>query len=201
MNQHSLQVGVTGGIGSGKSVVCRIFRCLGVPVYDADSRAKKLMTTDGILVEQIKKEFGTLSYLPDGNLNRSYLSQEVFGKPDRLQVLNRLVHPRVANDYAAWAREHEGFPYLIREAALLYEAGVAPSLGKTIVVVAPEALRILRVQARDPHRSEEEIRKIMSNQLPDEEKMKRADHIIRNDDQHLVIPQVVDLHQQFFTHR
>lgn len=182
-------------------MVCRVFRCLGIPVYDADSRAKKLMTTDGILVEQIKKEFGTLSYLPDGNLNRTYLSQEVFGNVNRLQVLNKLVHPRVAIDYAAWSSEHGEFPYLIREAALLYEAGVAPLLGKTIVVVAPEALRIRRVQARDPHRTEEEIRKIISNQLPDEEKMKRADHILFNDDQHLVIPQVLELHQKFLAHR
>lgn len=196
-----LQVGVTGGIGSGKSVVCRIFHSLGIPVYDADSRAKKLMTTDGILVEQIKKEFGTLSYLPDGSLNRAYLSGEVFGRADRLKVLNSLVHPRVAVDYADWVREHESFPYLIREAALLYEAGVAPTLGKTIVVVAPEDLRIRRVLARDPHRNEADIRKIMNNQLPDEEKMRRADHIILNDEQHPVIPQVLDLHEAFLTNR
>ena len=198
---HPLQVGVTGGIGSGKSVVCRIFHCLGVPIYDADSRAKMVMTTDGILVEQIKKEFGTLSYLPDGNLNRTYLSREVFGNSERLRTLNGLVHPRVAQDYAYWLERHGKFPYLIREAALLFEAGVAPMLGQTIVVVAPEALRIRRVQARDPHRTVEEIRKIISNQLPDEEKMKRANHILLNDNQHLVIPQVLELHHTFLKNR
>ena len=199
--RHPLQIGVTGGIGSGKSVVCRIFQCLGIPVYDADSRAKKLMTTDGILVQQIKKEFGTLSYLPDGTPNRVYLSQEVFGNSERLKALNGLVHPRVAQDYANWVGEHLDAPYLIREAALLFEAGVAPILGQTIVVTAPEALRIRRVKSRDPHRTEEEIRRIIGNQLPDEEKMKRADHILLNDEQHLVIPQVLTLHHQFLNNR
>jgi len=200
MMRQPLQVGVTGGIGSGKSVVCRIFQCLGAPVYDADSRAKKLMTTDGILVEQIKKEFGTLSYLPDGSLNRAYLSREVFGNSERLKALNGLVHPRVAQDYANWVNVHEEFPYVIREAALLYEAGAALALSQTIVVISPEAVRIRRVRARDPHRTEEEIRNIIGNQLPDEEKMKRADHILLNDDHHLVIPQVLHLHHLFLMH-
>ncbi|MBL7852541.1 MAG: dephospho-CoA kinase [Cyclobacteriaceae bacterium] len=196
-----LQVGITGGIGSGKSVVCKIFQHLGIPVYDADSRAKNLMTTDGILVEQIKKEFGNLAYLPDGGPDRAYLSQQVFGNPERLRALNGLVHPRVALDYANWVDGHGEFPYLIREAALLYEAGIAPKLGPIIVVIAPEDLRIQRVQARDPHRTVEEIRKIIGSQMPDEEKMKRADHILLNDDQHLVIPQVLRLHHLFLTNR
>lgn len=197
----SLQIGVTGGIGSGKSLVCRIFQSLGVPVYDADSRAKIVMTTDGILVEQIKKEFGTLSYDSVGNLNRRYLSQAVFGNVERLKTLNSLVHPRVALDYQAWLSVHTASTYVIREAALIYEANVSSTLGQTIVVYAPEELRVRRVKARDPQRTEEDIRKIIKNQLPDEEKMKRADHIILNDDQHLVIPQVLRLHQQFMAHR
>lgn len=196
-----LQIGVTGGIGSGKSLVCRIFQSLGAPVYDADSRAKIVMTTDGILVEQIKKEFGTLSYDADGNVNRSYLGQAAFGNSERLKTLNSLVHPRVALDYQKWLAAHAASAYVIREAALLYEAGVSSSLGQTIVVYAPEALRIRRVQARDPNRTPEDIRKIIENQWPDEEKMKRADHIIRNDDEHLVIPQVLRLHHEFQAHR
>lgn len=196
-----LQIGVTGGIGSGKSLICRIFQSLGVPVYDADSRAKIVMTTDGILVEQIKKEFGTLSYDSVGNLNRSHLSQTVFGNSERLKTLNGLVHPRVALDYQKWLTGQAASAYVIREAALLYEANVSTSLGQTIVVYAPEELRIRRVKTRDPHRTEADIRKIVQNQWPDEEKMKRADHIILNDDQHLVIPQVLQLHQQFLAHR
>jgi len=196
-----LQIGVTGGIGSGKSVVCRMFHCLGIPVYDADSRAKNVMTTDGILVEQIKKEFGTLSYNPDGSLNRTHLAQATFGNADRLKALNGIVHPRVALDYQTWVGKQAALPYVIREAALLYEAGVSPSLGQTIVVYAPESLRIARVRKRDPQRTEEDIRKIMQGQWPDEEKMKRADHIIHNDDQQLVIPQVLRLHEKFLANR
>ncbi len=192
-----LQIGVTGGIGSGKSLVCRMFQSLGIPVYDADSRAKEVMTTDGILVGQIKQEFGKLSYDSAGNLDRGYLSKTVFGNAERLKLLNSLVHPRVALDYKEWLAAHPAYPYVIREAALLYEANVAGSLGQTIVVIAPEILRIQRVRERDPQRSEEDIRKIIDNQWPDEEKMKHANHIIRNDNKHLLIPQVLKLHEQF----
>lgn len=198
---HPLQVGVTGGIGSGKSVVCRIFACLGIPVYDADARAKELMTTDGILVEQIKKEFGTLSYRSDGSLDRTFLGQSVFGNPAQLKTLNALVHPRVAEDYRNWVAAHNDSPYLIREAALLFEAGVTVALGYVIVVSAPETTRIKRVLARDPHRTETDVRNIIGNQWPEEEKVKRADEIINNDDEHLVIPQVLRLHQQFIESR
>jgi dephospho-CoA kinase len=194
-----LEVGITGGIGSGKSIVCRIFQCLGIPVYDADSRAKKLMTTDGILVEQIKKEFGTLSYYPDGSLNRAHLSQTVFGSPERLNTLNGMVHPRVGVDYEAWVQKYKESPYVIREAALLYEAGVHTSLGRIVVVYAPASIRIKRVLARDPQRTEQDVKNIMNNQWADEDKMKRADAIVYNDEQHLVIPQALSLHHQFLT--
>lgn len=191
------QVGITGGIGSGKSTVSKVFQCFGVPIYDADSRAKKLMTTDGILVDQIKKEFGTLSYWPDGSLNRAHLSETAFGDTKRLNTLNGLVHPRVAVDYQAWVAAHVEHPYLIREAALLYEAGATTGLGCIILVIAPEPVRLKRVLARDPQRTEASVREIMRTQWPEEEKMKRADVIIHNDDHHLVIPQVLDLHQKF----
>jgi len=138
-----------------------------------------------------------LSYDSVGNLNRSHLSQTVFSNSERLKTLNGLVHPRVALDYQKWLATHATSTYVIREAALLYEANVSTSMGETIVVYAPEELRVRRVKARDPHRSEGDIRSIIRSQWPDEEKMKRADHIILNDDQHLVIPQVLRLHQAF----
>lgn len=193
-----MQIGITGGIGSGKSLVCRIFGILGAPVYDADSRAKDLMTTDGILISRIKKEFGELSYQQDGSLNREYLGEKVFNDVERLKVLNSLVHPRVAEDYDQWVRHHQHDPYVIKEAALLFEAGSYKALDKVIVVHAPSSVRIKRVLSRDRHRTEAQVREIMQNQLPDEEKLKRADFIIRNDESQPVIPQVLDLHRQFF---
>jgi len=194
-----LQIGITGGIGSGKSLICRIFASLGVPVYDADSHAKELMTTDGILVSQISKEFGDLSYQNDGTLNRAYLSESVFNNPERLKVLNALVHPRVAEDYKRWVLTQRNKPYVLKEAALLFEAGSYQSLDKIIVVVAPDDLRIKRVVARDRHRAAADVKAIMDKQLPEEEKQRRADYIIRNDEITPVIPQVLALHQRFLT--
>ena len=193
----ALQIGITGGIGSGKSLVCKIFNCLGAPSYDADSLAKRLMTTDGILVEAIKKEFGSLSYHSDGRLNNGFIRSIVFNNKERLQALNALVHPRVAADYAQWAEENAKQPYIIREAALLFESGSARLQDKVIVVSAPETIRIARVLKRDPQRSETEVRNIIKSQMREEEKLKRADFIVLNDDTRLVIPQVVELHQQF----
>lgn len=192
-----LQIGITGGIGSGKSLICRIFQCLGVSVYDADSRAKYVMTTDGILISQIKKEFGDLSFGIDGNLNRKYLSETVFNDPEKLSILNGLVHPRVRLDWAQWVEEHRGEPYLLREAALLFEAGASALVDKVIVVSAPEELRIARVLRRDSHRTADQVKEIMQRQWPEEEKVKRADFVIHNDERALVVPQVIKLHHLF----
>ena len=192
-----LQIGITGGIGSGKSLVCKVFQSLGVPVYDADSHAKILMTTDGILVDQIKKEFGSLSYDAKGDLNRKFLSEVVFNDEEKLQKLNALVHPRVAFDYNRWLIKCIGRRYILKEAALLFESGSFELLDKIIVVMAPEPMRVRRVLKRDPQRTESEILKIIRNQLPEEEKLKRADFIIQNNETELVIPQVLKLHERF----
>ena len=194
-----LQIGITGGIGSGKSLITRIFQPLGVPVYDADSRAKTLMTTDGILVSQIKKEFGVLSYNSEGALNSQYISQQVFLHPDRLKVLNELVHPRVAVDYGQWVHDQHRSVYVLKEAALLFEAGSYKLLDKVIVVSATEELRIQRVLQRDKHRSAEQIKGIINNQMQEEDKLTRADYIIVNDESMLVIPQVLKLHNLFIS--
>lgn len=192
-----LQIGITGGIGSGKSLVCKIFSHLGAPVYDADSHAKELMTTDGILISEIKKEFGDLSYHADGSLNRVYLANYVFHDPVKLERLNRLVHPRVEADYLKWVSKNAAHPYVIKEAALLFEAGSYKSLDRIIVVSAPEALRVRRVLSRDAHRTVEQIKAIVEKQMPEDEKLKRADHIVVNDETELVVPQVVRLHEEF----
>lgn len=192
-----LQIGITGGIGSGKSLVCKIFNALGTPTYDADSRAKMVMTTDGILVEAIKKEFGVLSYDAKGVLNRQHLANTVFNQPDKLKRLNELVHPRVALDYEHWVSSQTNVKYVLKEAALLFESGSYQSLDKILVVTAPETLRVQRVLIRDPHRSAEQTKEIIRNQMEEEEKMKRADYVIVNDETTLLIPQVLNLHLQF----
>jgi dephospho-CoA kinase len=192
-----LQVGVTGGIGSGKSLVCKIFAQLGISVYDADSHAKALMTTDGILISQIKKEFGHLAYLPDGALNRKHLADHVFADEDRLEKLNKLVHPRVAVDYEKWLSSHSGEGYVLKEAALLFEFGSYRTLDKIITVSAPESVRRKRVLQRDAHRTVEQFKGIVEKQMPEEEKLKRADYIIVNDDITPVIPEVLRLHHLF----
>lgn len=194
-----LQIGITGGIGAGKSLICRIFYCLGIPVYDADGHAKELMTTDVILISNIKKEFGELSYNTDGTLNRNYLSSAVFDDSEKLSKLNSLVHPQVGADYNRWVEKHRNYPYVMKEAALLFEAGSDKLLDKVIVIHAPEELRIQRVIARDPHRSRDQVRAIMSKQMPEAQKMEKADFIILNDEKELVVPQVLELHNQFLS--
>ena len=195
--KQPLEIGITGGIGSGKSLVSKIFHRLGAPVYDADSHAKKLMTTDGILISQIKKEFGDLSYNTDGSLNNVYLANHVFHDEKKLQKLNSLVHPRVAIDYRNWVEQNRSARYVIKEAALLFEANSFKQLDKIIVVSAPEELRITRVLSRDKHRTVEQIKGIVEKQMPEDEKLKRADYIIVNDETTPVIPQVLDLHHMF----
>ncbi|GHN00354.1 dephospho-CoA kinase [Cytophagales bacterium WSM2-2] len=192
-----LRVGVTGGIGSGKSLICKIFASLGIPTYDADSRARLLMTENQSLVSQIKKEFGENSYLKDGSLNREFLGKEVFNNEAKLKVLNSFVHPAVATDSEQWIEQNSQFPYIIKEAALLYESGSYKTLDKIIVITAPEDLRVQRVMSRDKSRTREDVMKIIRNQMKEEEKINRADFIITNDESELVIPQVLKLHKRF----
>jgi dephospho-CoA kinase len=159
------------------------------------------MTTDGILVSGIKKEFGDLSYHGDGSLNRVYLAEHVFHNDEKLQRLNSLVHPRVAVDYGIWVEKHRHFKYVVKEAALLFESGSYKSLDTIIVVHAPVDIRIKRVLKRDAHRTVEQIQAIVEKQMPDDEKLKRADHIVVNDESVLLIPQVLKLHNEFISHQ
>jgi dephospho-CoA kinase len=188
-----VQVGITGGIGSGKSTVVKIFACLGIPTYDADSRAKILMSSDAQLIKQIKDEFGVQSY-QDGQLNRRYLADHVFGNPDKLNKLNSYVHPKVADDYFKWVTQNKNSKYIIKEAALLYESGSAKMLNKIIVVTAPEPIRIDRIMRRD-NRSKREVMNIIKRQFPQEKLQSLADYIIFNDESELLIPQVLNIHQ------
>ncbi|WP_027000473.1 dephospho-CoA kinase [Eisenibacter elegans] len=189
------KIGITGGIGAGKSIVCKVFAALGIPIYSADERAKWLMSHDATLVEGVKAAFGTESYFPDGTLNRAYLAKTVFVDTQHIATLNALVHPRVGEDYRAWVQTQNKAPYTLNEAALMFESGRYQDLDKVITVFAPEALRIRRIRHRDPQRSEAEIAGIIAKQMNEADKCARADWIIHNDDQQLVIPQVLAIHQ------
>lgn len=165
------KIGITGGIGSGKSRLCRLFAERGVAVYDTDAAAKRLMTEDAALVEAIKSRFGVESYA-DGALNRPYLATRVFSDEAERQALNGLVHPAVKADFVAWAEQQAG-DYVILESALLFEAGLDALVDAVVAVMAPEALRIERVRQRDGV-SEEQVRSRMAAQLSDEELHRRA---------------------------
>lgn len=191
-----LKVGITGGIGSGKTVVCRIFALLGIPVYDSDFRAKWVMQHDPVLRQALTEAFGDQSYSEAGVLNRPYLSKIVFNQPQQLTLLNSLVHPRVKVDFEAWSAAQQNAPYILKEAALMYESDAHKQVTKIITVSAPEAVRIARVQHRDPHRQIADIQAIMAKQLPEKERLERADFVLYNDDQQLVIPQVLALHEE-----
>lgn len=173
------KIGITGGIGSGKSTVCRLFAELGVAVYDSDSEAKRLMRESAPLREAICREFGAESYA-GGELNRSYLAACIFGDDDARRRLNALVHPAVMADFAAWA-ELQTSDYVILESAILFEAGLESSVDRTIAVMAPESLRLARAVARDGA-TEQAVRNRMACQLSDDEMLRRADMSMINID-------------------
>jgi len=174
-----IKVGITGGIGSGKTTVCRMFEELGVPVYYADDRAKYLMQHEHFLIDSIKKHFGVEVYA-NGRLNRALLAGKVFNQPEKLKLLNSLVHPAVFKDTEEWLQKlPKSTPYCLKEAALLVETGSYKNLDALIVVTAPEQMRMERVVQRDGVQPAD-VSARMQHQLPEAEKIKRADYIIEN---------------------
>ena len=192
-------LGLTGGIGSGKTLVCSILEKLGVEVYYADSEAKRLMNTDPDLVIQIKKLFGMEAY-NGTSLNREFLAKEVFGDPAKLALLNAAVHPVVRKDFSHWAQTQKDAPYIVEETAILFESGVRQFLDGSVLVYAPEGLRLQRVMDRDGL-NEEEVRSRMKNQMDEEEKKRLADHVIINDEKEMLLPQVIELHKKILNSR
>ncbi|RFP64860.1 dephospho-CoA kinase [Hymenobacter lapidiphilus] len=190
-----LKIGITGGIGSGKSMVGRLFTVLGVPLYDSDSRAKQVMAHNPQLRRELTEAFGAETFDASGRLDRTYLARVAFPDPAQLARLNALVHPHVGRDFADWAtaRHAEGHAYVLKEAALLYESGAYKQLDRITTVFAPQSLRQQRVLLRDPHRSAQDVLTIIGKQLSEDEKLARADYVIHNDDEHLLIPQVLQL--------
>ncbi len=195
------QIGVTGGIGSGKSVVCHVFRTLGIPVYEADERAKWLTEHDPILKADIIRVLGSNAYDALGRYNRVWVASQVFTNPALLGQLNAVIHPRVWSDTDAWVSQHVDKPYVIKEAALMQAAGKSNSLDKVIVVWAPIDVRLERIRQRDPHRSDEEILNIINRQASDEERAQIADYVVKNDEYQLLLPQIVRLHEEFLRQR
>ncbi len=189
-----LRAGITGGIGSGKSMICKIFELLGVPVFYADDVAKQLYDTNGELRSHIIKNFGSELY-PNGLFDKSRMRQIVFNDNKKLQLLDSLVHPVVKLETEKWMRSQQA-PYAIKEAALLIESKSYQQLDEIIFVECPIELRIKRVAQRD-HLSKEQILGRIAAQMPDAEKKQFATQIIINDENHLIIPQVLSLHDYF----
>ncbi len=191
-----LKIGLTGGIGSGKSTVTKIFEVLGIPVFDADDAAKKIMNEDKELKKNIIKQFGEESYA-GGFLNRKYIAGIVFNNASKLEVLNSLVHPVTISAAEKWMQQQTS-PYAVKEAALMFESAAASHLDFIIGVYAPQHVRIKRVMERD-NISRDEVLTRINRQIDEEIKMRLCNFVIVNDEQQLIIPQVMKLHQIFLS--
>jgi dephospho-CoA kinase len=187
-----IKVGLTGNIGSGKSIISQIFTALGVPVYHADEAAKKFLDDPEVISETVSN-FGS-QILTEGKIDRKKLAGVVFSDEAQLKILNQIIHPRVRADLKKWISKHSGHAYVVQEAAILFESGFNEEFDKTILVVAPVDLAIKRVMERDGV-SKEEVVKRMQNQWPQEKKIPLADFIIYNDGNRLVVPQVLEINE------
>jgi len=190
-----LKIGITGGIGSGKSTVCKVFEVMGIPVFYADQAAKSLMASDSEIRETLVQTFGKDTYQQDGTLNRAHLANLVFKDAQKLEKLNQIVHPAVFKAFDEWCAKQFS-PYVVKEAALLFESNSYQMCNYTILVCAPEELKIKRISKRDGS-NRTEILARMAKQMTDSEKIKLADFLLINDEQQLLIPQILELHRQF----
>lgn len=188
-----LRIGITGGIGSGKTTVCDIFSTLGIPIYNSDERAKQIMVQNTMVVNAIIAQFGKSIYFEDGALNRKLLSEIVFNDSEHLKKLNAIVHPVVFEDMINWYAENKDHKYVLQEAAIMYESGSYKLLDKTILVFADQEIRIERVMKRDKMTRAEVLARI-EKQMPETEKLKLADFVIYNNGESL-IDQVIELHK------
>ncbi len=191
------KIGLTGNIGSGKSTVARIFNILGIPVYHADNEAKKFLDTENVINELIAR-FGQIM-LTDNKIDKKKLASIVFNNPDALLFLNNLIHPLVKEDFDNWCNSLATTnKYVIQEAAILFESNFEKYVDKTILVIAPENIRMKRVTERDLI-SKEEVIKRMENQWGEDRKIKLADFVINNNGVELIIPQVMEIHKKIIS--
>jgi dephospho-CoA kinase len=191
-----LKIGITGNIGGGKTTISKIFEILQVPVFYADDAAKKVMVEDQILIDELKATFGREAYFKDDELNRKHIADIVFNNETKLNKLNAIVHPAVFRAFDAWTATKKNAPYVMKEAALLFESSSYKMCDYSILVTAPLELRIQRVMARSGL-TRKEVESRNARQFSEEKKTELSDYVIRNDDTELVIPQVLELHRQF----
>ena len=186
-------IGITGGIGSGKSTIAKVFMSIGYPVYNSDTRAKELINSNEKLINSIKLSFGDDLYNSQG-LDRKKMASIVFNNPEKLELLNFIIHPTVGKDFEKWI-DLQNTSFILKEAAILFETGIYKSLHKTILVSAPQETRIERVIKRD-NTNQEEVLSRMNNQWSEEKKTELADYVIDNSGNKLVIPQVLEIIKQ-----
>lgn len=188
------KVGITGGIGSGKSYVCEVFRNLDIPVFNADNIAREITESDPQIRILYKNLFGNDIY-KNGGLNRSKVAEKVFNDAQLLKKVNKAIHPLVLEKFDSWVKEKEGYPYVIKEAAIIFESGSEKELNFVITISAPEELRIERVMKRDRvERSTVEAR--IMKQWTEEDRIKQSDFVIVNDEKRLLLPQVLEIHEK-----
>ena len=193
-----LKIGITGGIGSGKSLVCQIFKTLKVPVFEADKEAKEIIDSDPITRKALGELLGNGIFDPDGKINRHVMAGIIFNDQELLMKVNAIIHPAVRHRFNSWHAEQKS-RYIIQEAAILFESGVFRLMDMNIVVTAPEEMRIRRVMQRDGV-TKEKVYERMKNQWPEEEKVMLADYIIRNDESQSLIQQVLEIHQKILNY-
>lgn len=185
-------IGITGGIGSGKSTVCRFFKLLQVPVFDADTVAKKLLNTHPKIKSGLIHQFGRNIYTENGTVDRKKLAEIIFNDDIQLRKMNDLVHPVVREEFEKWVTTHNHYPYVLHEAAILFESGFFKMMDYTILVSAPREQRIKWVMKRDGV-SRQQVEERMNNQMPEEEKQKLASVVLTNDNQQLLIPKIIEI--------
>lgn len=196
---NKLLVGITGGIGSGKSTVARIVKTLGYPVYDADDEAGRILGNDEQVIMAVKNLLGQNAFLPNGSPDRAFISSVVFNSPEKLRELNAIIHPAVRTHFQNWVMNNQAV-LLFKEAAIMFESGSYKEMDQIIAVTAPERIRIDRVMARDK-KSEQQVLQIINRQLPQSELIERSHFVIVNDDKHMVIPQVLTVIEKLKTGR